>query len=88
MSRAWQAAEARVVKLLADRAAFGLDAAELRELDALLAAMPDFDVESFDLAAATVQLAQLPLEPLPVALAARVRGAAAGHVPPCPKNDE
>ena len=75
MSRAWQAAEARLVELLADRAAFGLDAAQSRELDALSAAMPDFDVDSFDLAAATVQLAQLPPapQPLPAALAKKIQ---------------
>lgn len=49
----------RITELLADRALFGIDEEEQRELDALLAATEDFDVELLDRAAASAQLATL-----------------------------
>jgi hypothetical protein len=64
---------ARAHDLLADRALFGLadaDARELRDLGA------DAD-DSYDLAAAAIDLATLPIEPMPDAVADRI--AAARH---------
>jgi len=62
----------RAHELLADRALCGLDDAETRELRAL---GRDAD-ESFDLAAAALDLATLPLASLPVAVSERVLAAA------------
>jgi len=59
--------------LLADRALFGLDSAEAGELQALGADADD----SYDLAAAAVELATLAIEPMPAAVAERI--AAARH---------
>lgn len=63
----------RVHDLLADRALFGLDDAEARELRELGGEAD----ESYDLAAAAVELATLPIEPMPAEVAERV--AAARH---------
>lgn len=49
----------RITELLADRALFGLDEAEQRELDELLIGAENLDLESMDRAAATAQLAML-----------------------------
>jgi len=73
MSDPWQSTERRLLKLLADRTAFGLNRAEERELQQLLGVVPDFDTESMERAAATVQLASTPIEPLPPAVHARIR---------------
>ncbi|HMG52780.1 MAG TPA: hypothetical protein VK601_04855, partial [Kofleriaceae bacterium] len=59
--------------LLADRALFGLDDAEARELESLGAD----DDDGYDLAAAAVELATLAIEPMPAAVAERI--AAARH---------
>lgn len=67
------AAEVRARDLLADRAVQGLDAAQRCRLDALVAARPELDDDSFDLAAAAVDLAYTDAsEPLPPRLRARV----------------
>jgi hypothetical protein len=64
---------ARAHDLLADRALFGLDDADARELRDLGADADD----SYDLAAAAIDLATLPVEPMPAAVADRI--AAARH---------
>ena len=64
---------ARAYELLADRATVGLDERENAELDALLAAAPELDAESWELAAAAIDLAWTEIdEPLPAALRQRV----------------
>jgi hypothetical protein len=63
-----RSADPRAQDLLADRALYGLDAAEAGELHGLGAA----DDDSFDLAAAAIDLATLPIEPMPVDLAERM----------------
>ncbi|MEM7350866.1 MAG: anti-sigma factor [Acidobacteriota bacterium] len=66
--------EQRVYDLLIDRATVGLGAADGRELDALLERYPEVDAESFELAAAAIDLAySVPDEPLPAALQQQVR---------------
>ena len=64
MNGKWQATERRLLELLADRAAFGLDRGEVEELRQLLQTMPDFDTECMERAAATVQLAQASIRTL------------------------
>lgn len=61
----------RAHDLLADRALYGLDGAEARELGELGADTDD----SYDLAAAAIDLATLPVEPMPAAVAERVLAA-------------
>jgi hypothetical protein len=73
MSDLWQTREERVLELLADRAAFGLESADERELRLLLETMPNFDSECMERAAATVQLAFTPPEPMPEAIRAEIR---------------
>ncbi len=69
MSRRLTEIEAfRAQELLVQRATEGLDAREAAELAALGAD----DDESFDLAAASIPLATLPIEPLPAHLAERI----------------
>lgn len=80
MSDQWQIAERRLLELLADRAAFGLDSKEERELRQLLQTMPGFDAECMERAAATVGLALGSSEPLPVAVRARIRVSGVRHV--------
>ena len=65
MSYPLQDTERRLLELLADRAAFGLDGEEEHELRQLLQAKPDFDGECIERAAATVHLAFTSVEPLP-----------------------
>ena len=72
MSERWQDREQRILELLADRATFGLEPEDERELRQLLQTTPDFDTECMERAAATVQLAFTPLEPLPDAVRAKV----------------
>ena len=56
----------RLEELLAERATQGLAPAEERELQALLAASPEIDVDGFDVAAAALSQATLDeLEPMP-----------------------
>jgi len=75
------AGDARALELLADRAVQGLEAAERRQLDAVLAARPELDDDSFDLAAAAVDLAYTDAaEPLPPMLRARVLATWPGSV--------
>lgn len=76
----------RTHDLLADRALHGLDDAEARELRELGA---DGDT-TYDLAAAAIDLATLPIEPMPAGLAERVLAAPdprtrAGRVVPAPQ---
>ncbi|MEM9351778.1 MAG: anti-sigma factor [Planctomycetota bacterium] len=64
----------RLAELLADRALFGLDDAEDRELEGLAQLMSDAERESFDRAAASGQLAAIGvIEPMPAAVAEQVR---------------
>jgi len=67
----------RVHDLLADRALEGLDETEAAELASLGAEGDD----SFDLAAAALDLATLRVEPMPAAVAERVRSAAPMKLP-------
>lgn len=63
----------RLIELLAERAVFGLDDERSRELEALLDAHPEWDNDSFDLAAAAVDEAfQQQAEPLPARLRDRL----------------
>lgn len=80
MSDQWQIAERRLLELLADRAAFGLEWAEEQELRQLLQTMPDFDNECMERAAATVQLALASVEPMPASVHERIRASAVRHV--------
>ena len=73
MNSQWQVVERRLLELLADRAAFGLTASENEELRQLQEFVPDFDDECMERAAATVQLAFAPIEPLPTAVHAKIR---------------
>jgi hypothetical protein len=63
-----RSSDPRAHELLADRALHGLDDADAHQLDALGAT----DDDSYDLAAAAIDLATLPIEPMPAALADRV----------------
>jgi anti-sigma-K factor RskA len=58
----------RASELLADRALHGVDEAEARELQAMNADADD----SFDLAAAAIDLATVPVEPMPAGVADRI----------------
>jgi hypothetical protein len=78
----WQDKEQRVLELLADRATFGLEPSVEEELGHLLQAMPDFDTECMERAAAMVQLAFTPLEPLPEAVRAKVHSSGLRFVSP------
>lgn len=72
------AAAQRVQDLLIDRATEGLDPRLERQLDRLLPECPDLDPESFELAAASIELACTAAEePLPAALRDRVARQAA-----------
>ena len=67
------AAAERAEELLVDRVTEGLDARRQRELDRLLPRCPDLDPESFELAAAAIELACTAAEePLPAALRDRL----------------
>jgi len=80
MSDRWQIIERRLLELLADRAAFGLQSAEEEELRQLLKITPDFDTECMERAAVTVQLALAPVEPMPPAVRARIRASGVRQV--------
>jgi len=75
MSGPWQACEKRLLDLLADQALFGLSADEQQELEILLGMMPDFDRDCMQRAAATVHLAGVGKElvPLPTSLQQKIR---------------
>ena len=64
----------RLYELLADQAVQGLNDVEARELDALLRQHPEIDAESFDIAAAAINMsfAADDLEDMPDDLAARL----------------
>ncbi len=65
--------EAMATQLLIDRATEGLDTAGQADLAALLERFPDIDDDSFELAAAAVDLAYtIPDQPMPATLRARV----------------
>lgn len=68
----------RIEELLADRAVQGLSPVELEELDVLLAKFPETDVDEFDYAAATIELAlhSGPPEQMPTRLRESVESAA------------
>lgn len=71
MTRA--ADDARARDLLADRALQGLGSDEQHELDALLRRHPELDDDSFELAAAAIDLACTDVtEPLPPSLRSRI----------------
>jgi len=76
MSDPWKSTERRLLELLADRAAFGLERHEEQEFRELLQMVPGFDTECMERAAATVQLACTSVEPMPAAVRARVRRSA------------
>jgi hypothetical protein len=80
MSDLRQAAECRLLELLADRAVFGLEDTERTELAQLLKIMPHADMECMERAAAVVELAWAEVEPLPAGVAARIRAAALWHL--------
>jgi hypothetical protein len=80
MNSQWQALECRLLDLLADRATFGLTRSEEGELRQLTECVPGFDDECMEEAAATVQLAFTPVEPLPAALHAKIRAAGERYV--------
>ena len=84
MNNQWQSAEERLTELLADQAAFGLDAHQQQVLEELLDLLPDFDLDSMERTAAVVQLALGPAEhePLPAALHAKLRAGAARYLAP------
>jgi hypothetical protein len=82
MSDLWQGREQRVLELLADRATFGIESSDERELQQLLQTMPEFDTECMERAAAMVQLAFTPLEPLPEALRAKVHSSGLRFISP------
>lgn len=65
----------RLTDLLVERALFGLDDAEQRELASLLDRQPQFDCEGLEQVAADFYLASQsgPYEPLPAHVAQRVR---------------
>lgn len=75
----------RLLELLADRAAFGLDADDRQELDELLRESPEFESDSLELAAAALELAMLDVrqtgsEQLPLRLQARIAAAGRRHL--------
>lgn len=72
----------RLLDLLAKRATEGVTSAEQSELDRLLAQYPDADPQLIDRIAAAVMLAgDLPEEPLPASLRARVESQAVRELP-------
>ena len=75
VSTIWQQNEQRLEELLADRALFGLNEVERKELQELLSLVPGFDTDSMDLTAASVQLAcgGLDFHPMPDGLQSSIR---------------
>lgn len=71
----------RLTDLLCDRLTLGLAPSEAAELQQLLDAHPEFDVASFERAAAAVAIAGAPAERLPEALAKSIESRAAAHLP-------
>ncbi len=73
----------RIQELLADRAVFGLSAAENEELEALLSAHPVADPEALDRLAADMARATVPhvTDPIPAHVLARIVADAPAHLP-------
>jgi hypothetical protein len=82
MSRSWDYQRKRLLSLLAERAVFGLEDSKQRELTNLMAALPDFDAECMDRAAAAVVLAgsAADLEPLPTRVRLAIRRTASDYL--------
>jgi len=82
MNPTWDNPEQRLLELLADRATFGLDAAEQRELRRLLDQNLDFDESCMDRVAAAAHLAMMPadFEPLPPGLRQRIAAGAGEYL--------
>lgn len=71
----------RITELLADRALFGLDAAEQQELDRLRVDSKDIDFESLERIAAAAQLASLgEIQTLPSELASKLAAQAQAEI--------
>ena len=74
------AGKAAAIELLVDRATEGLDTDQQSRLGSLLERFPELDDDSFELAAAAVDLAYtVPAQPLPAALRERVAAQAAEY---------
>ena len=72
--------QAMATELLIDRATVGLPPAQETELASLLERFPELDDDSFELAAAAIDLAHtIPNQPMPAALRQRVADQAARH---------
>lgn len=80
MNNPWQESEHRLSQLLADRASFGLSHSEAMQVQRLTELLPDFDMDCMERAAATVQLADVPLEPMPSSVRAVIRDAGERYV--------
>jgi len=80
VSNQWQNRECRLMELLADRAVFGLECGEEKQLRRLLQTIPGFDTECMERAAATVLLAFASVEPLPADVRARIRATGMRHL--------
>jgi hypothetical protein len=82
MSRSWDYQRKRLLSLLAELAVFGLEGSKRREFTNLMAALPDFDAECMDRAAAVVVLAGSAerLEPLPSRLRSAIRRTASDYL--------
>lgn len=71
----------RLTDLLCDRLTLGLAPSEAAELQQLLDAHPEFDVASFERAAAALAVGGTPAERLPDVLAKSIESSAAAHLP-------
>jgi hypothetical protein len=82
MTRSWDYQRKCLLRLLAERAVFGLDDNKQREFANLMAAFPDVDTESMDRAAAAVVLAGAAagLEPLPPRVRSAIRRTASDYL--------
>ena len=78
MTNPWQENQQRTLDLLADRALFGLEAEEARELEELLQDRPDFDRDCLDRTAAACVLGMgvAVQAPFPTHLRERIRAGA------------
>ncbi|MEO5857649.1 MAG: anti-sigma factor [Pyrinomonadaceae bacterium] len=71
----------KLLNLLADQATVGLSEEEARQLDELLGSADDgLDVQSFELAAAAIALAEMNFEPMPASLEAKLARSAEGYL--------
>ena len=82
MTRSWEYQRKCLLRLLAERAVFGLDDTKQREFANLMAAFPDVDAECMDRAAAAVALAgsAAGLEPLPPRVRSAIRRTASDYL--------